>query len=137
MCFRLLPHAGLSSWSVAKPCSVTCGNRVQFLSRTCTNSVPNIAEDLALELVTWYPRRRKLIFIPYCNLQLTVVGQSGVGGLHALKLVELVLDNVHEAARDRLLFMAGNLALEVGWKDTCATSNLARVRIETFRGITD
>ena len=66
-----------------------------------------------------------------------MVGQVGVDGLHAQKLVELVLNNVLEAARDRLLFLVGNLVLEVGRKDKCATSNLARVRNETFRGITD
>ena len=87
----------------------------------------SLAEDLALELVTQRPRRRKLIFIPYFNLQLTVVGQVGVDGLHARKPVEPVLNNVLEAARDRLLVMVANLALEVGWKDKCATKNIARV----------
>ena len=97
----------------------------------------NMAEDLALELATHFPRRRKLIFISYFNSQLTVVGQVGVDGLHARKFVELVHDNVLEAARDRLLVTVGNLALEVDWKDKCATNNLARVRNEAFRGITD
>lgn len=95
-----------------------------------------MAEDLTLELVTQFPLRRKLIFISYFNSQFTVVGQVGVDGLHARKLVDLVHDNVLEAVRDRVLVMVGNLALEVGWKDKCATGNLARVRNETFRGIT-
>jgi len=63
------------------------------------------------------------------HVRLTVVGQVGVGGLHARKLVDLVHDNVLEAVRDRVLVMVGNLALEVGWKDKCATGNLARFTV--------
>ena len=96
-----------------------------------------IAGDLALEQVTQFPRRTKLIFISYFNLQSTVVGQVGVDGLHARKPVGPVLDNVLEAARDRPLVMVANLALEARWKDKDATSNLAQVRNLTFRGITD
>ena len=96
-----------------------------------------MAGDLALELVTQFLRRRKLIFISYFNLQSTVVGQVGVDGLHARKPVEPVLDNVLEAARDRRLVMVANLALEARWKDTDATSNLAQVRNLTFRGVTN
>ncbi|XP_078378395.1 SCO-spondin-like isoform X2 [Oculina patagonica] len=33
-------HGGWSSWSVSKPCSVTCGNGVEVLSRSCTNPAP-------------------------------------------------------------------------------------------------
>ena len=87
-----------------------------------------MAGDLALELVTQFPRRRKLISFSYFNLQSTVVGQVGVDGLHARKPVEPVLDNVLEAARDRRLVMVADLALEARWKDKGATSNLARVR---------
>ena len=31
---------GWSSWSVSKPCSVTCGSGVEILSRSCTNPAP-------------------------------------------------------------------------------------------------
>ena len=96
-----------------------------------------MAGDLALELVTQFPCRRKLIFLSYFNLQSTVVGQVGVDGLHARKPVEPVLGNVLEAARDRRLVMVANLALEARWKDEGATSNFARVRNKTFRGVTD
>ena len=66
-----------------------------------------------------------------------MVGQGGVDGLHARKPVEPVIDNVLEAARDRVLVMVETLVLQVGWKDKRATSNLALVRNETLCGITE
>lgn len=66
-----------------------------------------------------------------------VAGQVGVDGRLARKPVQPVLNNVLEAARDRVLVMAGNLALGVSWKDERATSNLALVRNETFREVTE
>ena len=33
-------QGGWSSWSVLTPCSVTCGNGTEILSRTCTNPEP-------------------------------------------------------------------------------------------------
>lgn len=89
-------HWLVSSWSVEKPCSIIRGNGVEFFSRTCTS----------------FLRRRKPIFISYFNLQLMVVGQVGVDGLHAP--VESLLHNVLEAACDRRLVMVANLALDVG-----------------------
>ena len=140
MFFRLLPPVG---WFQAglwqnHAYSIACGNGVKFFLVLAQTLLLNImAGDLALELVTQFLRRRKLIFISYFNLQSTVVGQVGVDGLHAQKPVEPVLDNVLEAARDRLLVMVANLALEARWKDTDATSNLVQARNLTFRGVTN
>ena len=37
--YYLVP-GGWSSWSVAKPCSVSCGSGIEILSRSCTNPSP-------------------------------------------------------------------------------------------------
>ena len=39
MLYYLVP-GGWSSWSVAKPCSVSCGSGIEILTRTCTNPAP-------------------------------------------------------------------------------------------------
>ena len=66
-----------------------------------------------------------------------MAGQNGVDGRHVRKPVDLVLSNVLEAARDRLLVMAGNPALDLKLKDKRAKRNPAQVRKNTFGIITE
>jgi len=104
------------------------GTRVMLLGHKEDHGAARIHDlEMAGNLVRERPMNNACV--SRTHVRLTVVGQVGVDGLHARKFVELVHDNVLEAARDRLLVTVGNLALEVDWKDKCATNNLARFTV--------